>query len=274
MFIHLSLSLSLSLSLPPPPYWHRPCWFTDNHSVPRGWARLPSPPTNGRSRTNNLSSMSVFSSYPCILVFYLDRGCHGIDVISTFCFQDYSLRDPESIMKVMTHSNVVINLVGRDYETRYMCVCVFITWNDLCNGFDSSLSQASLTTITVPEFVVYLELFLQNSSFRNFSFADVHIDGARAIAQAARLAGVKRLIHFSALNANADSASKFLQSKAYGEEVVMDSFPTATIIRPSDTFGHEDRFLNYYASLRVFPFGMVPMWQGGEGVEKRPVYVS
>ena len=54
----------------------------------------------------------------------------------------------------------------------------------------------------------------------------------------------------------------------------MDSFPTATIIRPSDTFGHEDRFLNYYASLRVFPFGMVPMWRGGEGVEKRPVYVS
>ena len=111
-------------------------------------------------------------------------------------------------------------------------------------------------------------------SLRNFSFADIHIDGARAIAQAARLAGVKRLIHFSALNASADSASKFLQSKAYGEEVVMDSFPMATIVRPSDTFGHEDRFLNYYASLRVFPFGMVPVWQGGEGVEKRPVYVS
>ena len=164
MFIHISLSLSLSL----PPYWHRPCWFTDNRSVPRGWARLPSPPTNGRSRTNNLSSMSVFSSYPCILVFYLDRGCHGIGVISTFCFQDYSLRDPESIMKVMTHSNVVINLVGRDYETRYMCVCVFITWNDLCSGFDSSFSQASLTTITVPEFVVYLELFFTKLFFQEF----------------------------------------------------------------------------------------------------------
>ena len=36
------------------------------------------------------------------------------------CLQDYSLRDPESIMKVIKHSNVVINLVGRDYETRYM----------------------------------------------------------------------------------------------------------------------------------------------------------
>ena len=121
---------------------------------------------------------------------------------------------------------------------------------------------------------MYMYMHTMSISVRNFSFADVHIDGARTIAQAARLAGVKRLIHFSALNASADSPSKFLQSKAYGEEVVMDSFPTATIVRPSDTFGHEDRFLNYYASLRVFPFGMVPIWQGGEGVEKRPVYVS
>ena len=110
--------------------------------------------------------------------------------------------------------------------------------------------------------------------YRNFSFGDVHIDGARAIAEAARLSGVERFIHFSALNASVDSPSKFLQSKAYGEEVVLDAFPSATIIRPSDTYGHEDRFLNYYASLRVFPFGMIPLWNGGEGVEKRPVYVS
>lgn len=34
--------------------------------------------------------------------------------------QDYSLRDPASIMKAVKHSNVVINLVGRDYETRYI----------------------------------------------------------------------------------------------------------------------------------------------------------
>ena len=117
---------------------------------------------------------------------------------------------------------------------------------------------------------------IPNAQFngRNFSFGDVHVDGARAIAEAARLSGVERFIHFSALNANADSASKFLQSKAYGEEVVMDTFPSATIIRPSDTFGHEDRFLNYYASLKVFPFGMIPVLNGGEGVEKMPVYVS
>lgn len=44
-----------------------------------------------------------------------------IVVIDAVCLQDYSLRDPESIMKVIKHSNVVINLIGRDYETRYTC---------------------------------------------------------------------------------------------------------------------------------------------------------
>ena len=43
--------------------------------------------------------------------------CYHINLL---CLKDYSLRDPESIMKVMKHSNVVINLVGRDYETRYI----------------------------------------------------------------------------------------------------------------------------------------------------------
>ena len=32
--------------------------------------------------------------------------------------QAYDLRDPASVLKAVRHSNVVINLVGRDYETR------------------------------------------------------------------------------------------------------------------------------------------------------------
>lgn len=50
-------------------------------------------------------------------------------------------------------------------------------------------------------------------SCRNFKFDEVHVQGARLIAEAAKKAGVKRLIHFSALGASKDSPSKFLQSK-------------------------------------------------------------
>ena len=39
--------------------------------------------------------------------------------INIFFFQAYHLKDANSVAKVVKYSNVVINLVGRDYETRY-----------------------------------------------------------------------------------------------------------------------------------------------------------
>lgn len=56
--------------------------------------------------------------------------------------------------------------------------------------------------------------------------------------------------------------------------MVRDIFPSATIIRPADTFGHEDRFFNYYAGFRAFPFSMVPLLDAGTKTHKMPVYVS
>ena len=64
-----------------------------------------------------------------------------------------------------------------------------------------------------------------------------------------------------------------VSSQGYGEEVVQDIFPEATIVRPADVYGHEDRFLNYYARLKSMPFGILPMLNGGVGIIKRPVYV-
>lgn len=53
----------------------------------------------------------------------------------------------------------------------------------------------------------------------------------------------------SAYGASHDSPSEFLRSKAAGEDVVRDFFPNATIIRPTQIFGHEDKFINRYANL-------------------------
>lgn len=82
---------------------------------------------------------------------------------------------------------------------------------------------------------------------RNFSYEDVHVKGAEAIASLATQAGVDRFVHVSHLNAAHDSPSAFYRTKAVGEERVKEAFPNATIIRPSIMFGYEDRLLNNVA---------------------------
>jgi NADH dehydrogenase (ubiquinone) 1 alpha subcomplex subunit 9 len=55
--------------------------------------------------------------------------------------------------------------------------------------------------------------------YRNFTFEDVHVEGTRAIAEAAMEAGVSRFVQVSALNASEDSPSKFLQTKVMNKKM-------------------------------------------------------
>jgi uncharacterized protein YbjT (DUF2867 family) len=75
-------------------------------------------------------------------------------------------------------------------------------------------------------------------------FDAVHAAGARAVAKAAREAGVRQLIHVSAIGADLKSASAYARSKAEGEAAVLEEFPDAIILRPSIVFGPEDEFFN------------------------------
>ena len=77
----------------------------------------------------------------------------------------------------------------------------------------------------------------------------VHLDGARAVAEAAAGAGAEALVHLSALGADRVSPSAYGRSKGEGEAAVSAAFPAATILRPSTVFGPEDQFLNRFAQM-------------------------
>jgi NADH dehydrogenase len=84
------------------------------------------------------------------------------------------------------------------------------------------------------------------------TFARVHAEGAGNIARAAAAAGVRRLVHVSALGADAASESDYARSKAEGEAQVRAAFPRAAILRPGVVFGPEDDFFNRFAALARF----------------------
>jgi len=135
----------------------------------------------------------------------------------------WDIRDKESIRQAVKHSNVIINLVGKHYDTR------------------------------------------------NFTMYDVHVEGAKRIAEVAKELRVERFIHVSALGANTSSPSEWLKTKAEGEAAVRSIFPEVTIIRPAIYFGAQDEFLNNHATLlRYWPF--YPLIHGDKQIQ--PIWVN
>jgi uncharacterized protein YbjT (DUF2867 family) len=102
-------------------------------------------------------------------------------------------------------------------------------------------------------------------------FRAVNAAGARNVAEAARAAGVQRLVHMSVLGADEHSSSIFVRSRALGEEMVRAAFPGAVIVRPSIVFGNGDEFFNKLGFVaRMFP--VIPLF-GGKA-KFQPVYVG
>ncbi len=104
------------------------------------------------------------------------------------------------------------------------------------------------------------------------TFKSVHEDGPRAIARAAREAGVNKFVHVSAIGADAKSRSDYGKSKAKGEEAVLEEFPSAVILRPSIVFGPEDEFFNRFANMARFS-PLLPLIGGGR-TKFQPIYVG
>ena len=118
------------------------------------------------------------------------------------------------------------------------------------------------------EAVVHLVAILHGSEAE---FERVHVQLPQRVAAACKAAGVRRVVHVSALGVALDAPSRYLRSKAAGEQVWRESGLDVTVLRPSVIFGARDRFLNLFAQLQALaPF--VPL--GGAHARFQPVWVE
>ncbi|UPT63642.1 MAG: complex I NDUFA9 subunit family protein [Hyphomonadaceae bacterium JAD_PAG50586_4] len=117
--------------------------------------------------------------------------------------------------------------------------------------------------------VVNLVAVLHESGTQNFEA--LHVEGARAVAEAAAKRGIKRVVHISAIGA-AEKGAKYAQSKYQGERAVLDAVPSATILRPSIVFGPEDAFFNRFARMAQTTLAL-PLIGGGK-TKFQPVFVG
>ena len=127
---------------------------------------------------------------------------------------------------------------------------------------------------------------------RRGDFQKVHIELPRKVVHAMDAAGVHRLLHMSALGANANSRSAYQRSKGVGEALVREAGRrhvehenwylngpkfihgyglNVTIFRPSVIFGRGDSFLSMFARLlKLFP--VLPL--ANADARFAPVYVE
>ncbi len=153
-------------------------------------------------------------------------------------YTPYNLKDEESIRTAVRHSNLVINLVGRDWETK--------------NFTFADVNVTGAQTIA---------RIARECGVRRL----IHVSALNAAEAPEPL-----LTHPLMLR----KGSQYLATKWAGERAVREEFPEAVIFRPADMYGQEDRFLTYYASYWRRQLKGMPLWKKGEHTVKQPVFFS
>lgn len=98
------------------------------------------------------------------------------------------------------------------------------------------------------------------------------VKNTRKLVNAAKVAGIKRIVHISIANPSAESHLPYYWGKAANEKAVIESGMSYAILRPTVLVGTEDILINNIAYLmRRFPFFFIP-GDGSYGIQ--PVYVD
>jgi len=97
------------------------------------------------------------------------------------------------------------------------------------------------------------------------SYKRVHVDGTRNVTEAAKAAGVEKIVLMSFLRARPDCHSPYHESKWEAEEIVRNSGLDYTIIKAGVVYGRGDHMLDHLShALHTFPmFALVGLKEQG-----------
>ena len=146
----------------------------------------------------------------------------------------FTIRDKELIEKAVSRSNIVINLLGTDWESKNF------TFHDVHVAATEHIAEVHTCTTHSPHF-----RHAKNS--------------------------VWSVWFTSLLNADLNSPSKFASSKAEGEVALRNILPEATVVRPTWMFGDYDRLLNNFGRMAT---SWPPLFLLEEIESFQPVYVK
>ena len=117
---------------------------------------------------------------------------------------------------------------------------------------------------------------LYNTYWVRFNYKDFKhsfaVENTLKLFEAAKIAGVKRIVHISITNPSENSELEYFRGKGILEKALIQSGISYAILRPAVLFGHEDILINNIAwMLRKLPFFGV----FGDGQYKlQPIYVD
>jgi len=85
------------------------------------------------------------------------------------------------------------------------------------------------------------------------TFRAVHVDGTRALVEAARRAGARRFFYVSAIGARADAPTAYWRTKAEAESIVQAGGMEWIVLRPSIVFAPDGEIFKVLQQLTAFP---------------------
>jgi NADH dehydrogenase len=173
------------------------------------------------------------------------------------------------VVKRLAAAGYVVRVAGRDPEAAMFLKPMGRVGQVVPLFAPLADETAVARAVDAAEVVVNLVGIL--SERRAGDFQRVQAEGAGRVARLAAAAGVRDLVHVSAIGADPAADALYARTKGEGETAVRAAFPRAMILRPSIVFGPEDQFFNRFGAMAAW-LPIMPVIMGDTRFQ--PVYVG